>query len=326
MRRRDLIAGIGSTAAWPMFVRAQQRSMPVIGYLSPGRRDGPSEYVAAFHRGLFETGYVEGRNLTVEYRWAENQFDRLQALAANLVDRQVALIVAVGSSASALAAEAATATIPIVFANGGEPIELGVVAGLNRPGGNTTGVTFLITALNPKRLQLLHEMIPAATSIGYFNNPTIPHPEVRIGPLETAARSLGVRLVIANASTPNEIEAAFAILVEQRIGALLVGGDNLFNQQGPKVVGLAAQYAVPAIYAVRRSVEAGGLLSYGAKISESYRIAGTYVGRILKGEKPSDLPVQQSTRLEMVFNLWTAKALGLTIPETLLALADEVIQ
>ena len=325
MRRRDFMAGIGSAAAWPMAVRAQQRA-PVIGFLSPGRFDGPTEDFAAFRRGLFETGYVEGQNLTVEYRWAASQNDGLQALATDLVRRQVALIVAVGSTASVLAAESATATIPIVFANGGEPVELGVVAGLDHPGGNATGVTFLITALNPKRLELLHEMVPTATSIGYFNNPTIARPEVRIRPLETAARTLGVRLVIANASTPSEIEGAFATLVEQRIDALLVGGDNLFNQQGPKVVGLAARYAVPAIYAVRRSVEAGGLVSYGAKISESYRIAGTYVGRILRGEKPSDLPVQQSTRVEMVLNLWTAKALGLTIPETLLATADEVIQ
>ena len=325
MRRREFITLLGSAAAWPLAARAQQPALPVIGFLNSGTESAAG--LGALRQGLGEQGYVEGRNLEILYNYAEGRYDRLPVVAADLVRRRVAVIVSTGGPAS-LAATSATATIPIVFATGGDPIELGLVASLDRPGGNATGASFLTSELTAKRLELLHEIVPAATLIGFLFNPTNSVGEAERREAEIAARILGVRLVLAHASTASETEAAFAILVEQRIGALLVAGDPLFaNVQRDQLVAFAARHAVPAIYEQREIVPAGGLMSYGAKdISGAYRLAGNYAGRILKGEKPADLPVQRSTRTEMVLNLKTAKALGLTVPLSLLALADEVIE
>jgi putative ABC transport system substrate-binding protein len=326
MRRREFIAGIGGTAAWPVVVRAQQRAMPVIGYLN-STTGAEQRFTAAFRQGLSDLGYVEGQSISIEYYWLGGQYDRLAALAADLVRREAAVIVATGGTATARAAKSATATIPIVFLSGGDPVEVGLVGSLSRPGGNATGVAILTTALTAKRLELLHELVPAATPIGFFVNPTNPTVfKAEMMEAETAASALGVRLVTLNASTLREIEAAFEIVIERRIGALLTSGDPLWTVQRAPLTALTARHAVPAIYAVRDIVDAGGLISYGASISDAYRLVGTYAGRILKGEKPAELPVQQATKLELVINLNTAKALGLTIPETLLATADEVIQ
>jgi putative tryptophan/tyrosine transport system substrate-binding protein len=326
MRRREFVAGLGSVAALPTVLRAQQPTMPVVGFLSGGRAGGAPHQVAAFQRGMGEHGYVESRNVDVLYRWADYQYDRLPALATDLVRRRVAVIVATGGITSALAAKSATGTIPIVFQLGADPVEFGLVASLSRPGGNITGVSFLTTALVAKRLELLHKMVPSATSIGFLVNRTSPQVQTQMREAEFAARALGVRLVMRDPSTPAEIEETFEILIGQKIGALLVDSDPFFFIQGAQLATLAARHAVPAIYHARETVEAGGLLSYGADISDAYRVAGTYAGRILKGDKAADLPVQQSTKVELVINLKTAKALGLTIPETLLATADEVIQ
>jgi putative ABC transport system substrate-binding protein len=327
MRRREFIAGLGSAVAWPVVARAQQQpGLPVIGWLSAGTETALRVPTAAFHQGLGEVGYVEGRNVEILYRWAETRYDQLRALAADYVRRRVAVIVATAGVVPALAAKSATTTIPIVFAFGGDPVERGLVASLNRPGGSVTGATFLTRELRGKRLEMMHEMVPAVTSIGYLVDPTSPTVETKKRDAEIAARVLGLRLVILNASTPSEIDTAFTVLVEQRIGALLVDSDALFHNQGAQLGSLAARHAMPAIYPFRQVVEAGGLMSYGASFSDAFRLAGTYTGRILKGEKPADLPVHQSTRIETVLNLKTAKALGLTIPETLLATADEVIQ
>jgi putative ABC transport system substrate-binding protein len=277
-------------------------------------------------QGLGEQGYVEGRNVEFSYRFAETQYDRLPGLAAKLMASQAGVVFA-ESEVATLAAKVATATIPIVFAIGGDPVELGLVSGLSRPNANITGVSYFANALVAKRLQLLHEIVPAAASIGYLVNPTnAAEVEARIKQAEIGARVLGVHLTILNASTPNEIERAFAILPEQGVGALLVDGDPMFGAHGNQLAALAARDGVPTIYQFRREVEAGGLMSYGASISDAWRIAGTYVGRILKGEKTADLPVQQSTRVELAINLKTAKTLGLTMPLTLRALADEVIE
>jgi putative ABC transport system substrate-binding protein len=326
MRRREFIAGLGSAVAWPLAARAQQPVVPVIGWLSAGTESALRLPSAAFHQGLGELGYVEGRNVEILYRWAETRYDQLRALAADLVHRRVAVIVATAGVVPALAARSAAATIPIVFAFGGDPVGRGLVASLNRPGGNVTGATFLTRELLAKRLELLHEMVPAVTSIGYLVNPTSPTVDDKKREAEIAAHVLGVRLVILNASTPSEIDKAFTTLVGRRIGALVADSDALFYNQGGQLGTLAARHAVPAIYPFREAVESGGLMSYGASFSDAFRLAGTYTGRILKGEKPAELPVQQSTRIETVLNLKTAKALGLTIPETLLATADEVIQ
>jgi putative ABC transport system substrate-binding protein len=336
IRRRELIAGLGSAAAWPAVARAQQPPTPVIGILSLGTESpgGPSKNSAAFRQGLGELGYIKGRNVEILYRWADRN-DRFPALAADLVHRRVAVIVATSETTAAQAAKSATATIPIVFTTGADPVEAGLVASLNRPGGNVTGVSFRVTELVAKRLELLNELAPAAKSIGFLVNPADPQLEVELREAEAAAGILGVHLVILNASTPSQIEMTFANLVRQRIDALLVGSGGLFGSNaqprqiasgyGVQLAALAARHAMPAIYTARLVVDAGGLMSYGASISDAFRLAG-YVGRILKGEKPADLAVQRSTRFEMVINLKTAKALGLTIPETLLATADEVIQ
>jgi putative ABC transport system substrate-binding protein len=324
MRRREFIAGLGgAAAAWPLAVGAQQPALPVIGYLSGGTESGDQSFTDAFRQGLNEQGYVERRNVEILYRWAEMRNDRLPALAADLVDRRVAIIVATRGNAPALAALSASKTIPIVFSIGADPVELSLVASLNRPGGNVTGLTVLTKTLTTKRLELLHGIVPAAKSIGFLVNPTAPQVETETREAEIAARILGIRVVFANASSPNEIEAAFGTLVGQRVDAFLTAADPVFWTQ---LAGLAARNGVPAIYNAREIVLAGGLMSYGATFSDSIRLAGTYAGRILKGEKPADLPVQQSTKVELVINVKTAKALGLTIPETLLATADEVIE
>ena len=324
MRRREFIAGL-SAAVWPIAARAQHPALPVIGFLDVTTTATAAHLTAAFDRGLGEQGYVDGRNVEILLRYTET-YAGLPALAEELVRSRVAVIFTSGGPASALAAKSATTTIPIVFANGADPVELGLVGSLNRPGGNITGVTFLIQTLLAKRLDLLHKIVTAVASIGLLVNPTGPQAALDTKEAEAAARVLGVRLVIQNASTPTEIEAAFARFNEQRVGAVVVGGESYFFVQREQLTALAARHSVPAIYPLREYVEAGGLMSYGASISDAYRIAGTYAGRILNGEKPAELPVQRSTRIETVVNLKTANALGLTIPETLLATADEVIQ
>jgi putative tryptophan/tyrosine transport system substrate-binding protein len=327
MNRREFIAGFGGAVAWPLVARAQQPAAPVIGYLNSATESAAQRFTAAFRQGLGELGYVEHRNVSIEYEWMEGRYDRLAKLTADLVRRQVAVIVATGGTAIARAAKSATATIPIVFVGGADPVEAGLVKSLNRPGGNVTGAAILTTSLTAKRLEMLHKLVPGAISIGFLINPTnTTVTKAEMTEAETAARGLGVRLVRLNASNLDEIETTFENIAAQRMGALLTGGDPLWTFQRAQLVTMAARHAVPVMYAVREIVDAGGLMSYGANISEAYRLAGTYAGRILKGEKPADLPVQQSTRVEMVINMKTAKALGLTIPETLLATADEVIQ
>jgi putative ABC transport system substrate-binding protein len=327
MRRREFITLIGGAAAWPYGARAQQQALPVIGFLSGGTEGGPlRSATAAFHQGLGESGFIEGRNVEILYRWAETHNDRLPALAADLVRRRVAVIVATASPGAALAAKSATATIPIVFQVGVDPVEFGLVASISRPGGNLTGTSFLIQELIAKRLELLHQIVPTVATIGFLVNPTMPGIETQIREAEVAARTLAVSLVVSNANTVSEIEAAFAVLVRQGIGALLAGSDALLFEHSAQVVALAARHAIPAIYAYGNIVNAGGLISYGSSLEDAFRLVGVYAGRILKGEKPADLPVQQSTKVELVINLETAKALGVTVPETLLARADKVIE
>jgi putative tryptophan/tyrosine transport system substrate-binding protein len=297
IKGREFIAGLGGVAAWPLAARAQQPAMPVIGYLDAGSLETKREFVAALHRGLSQTGYFEGRNLAVEYRWAEDRLDRLPALAADLVRRQVAVIIATPTPA-AVAAKAATKSIPIVFTAGADPVEIGLVASLNRPGGNLTGMSTLTTAVAAKRLALLHELMPAETLIAYLVNPTNPvFSNAETSELRDAARTLGVRLLILNASDPSEFEAAFTTLVLGRASGLVVSNDTLFQHYPEQLVALAARYRLPAIYAYSATAAAGGLMSYGTDFLGSVRQAGVYAGRILKGEKPADLPVQQVTKL-----------------------------
>jgi putative tryptophan/tyrosine transport system substrate-binding protein len=324
MRRRDLITFIGGAAAWPVVARAQQATIPVIGFLSPQSAD--KDLTVSFLQSLKETGYVEGHNVLVEYRYAENQFDRLPALAADLVRRRVAVIVAPGEAA-ALAAKAATATIPIVFGAGGDPVALGLVPSLNRPGGNLTGIGVLAAELAPKRLQLLRELIPDAAVFGVLVDPAVPATQTLITDLQAAARTLGQQLVVVNASTDSDLETAFATFSQQRVGAVMFSNSTFYGRRREQLAALAARHALPAIFNLREGALAGGLMSYGRTRSDgTVHQLGIYTGRILKGEKPADLPVQQITKIELVINLKTAKALGLTIPETLLATADEVIQ
>jgi len=328
VRRRTFIAGLGGAVALPRAVRAQQPAMPLIGYLSGGSEQSKFNTLTslpAFRRGLGDQGYTEGRNVEILYRFAEAQNDRLPALAADLARRRVAVIAAIGANNTALAARSATATIPIVFLVGSDPVEDRLVASLNRPSANTTGITSLTKELTAKRLALLHDIVPKAGSLGFIGNPTNFGWETKRKEAENAARILAVHLVIANASTPSDIDVGFAALAAQGISALLVDSDQLFTNERDQVIALAARYRVPAIYPWREMVDAGGLLSYGTSLSDAFRLTGTYVGRILKGDKPTDLPVQQATRIEMVVNLKTAKALGLTVPPDFLSIADEVI-
>jgi putative ABC transport system substrate-binding protein len=326
VRRREFITLLGGAAVtWPLAAYAQQ-SMPVIGFLS-GRSPGEAaSAVEAFRQGLGETGYVEGQNVSIEYRWAEGRYDRLPALAADLVGRQVAVIAATGGEASGLAAKAATATIPIVFTMGGDPVELGLVLRLNNPGGNVTGVTFIVGDIATKRLGLLRQLVPNATTITMLINPNYPATSAEVRDVQAAARSLGLQINVLNASTSTEIDAALATFVGKRPDALFVGGDPFLLGQRDQIVSLAARHAVPTTYPQREYVDAGGLMSYGTSVPNGYRQAGVYTGRILRGAKPSELPVLQPTKLELAINLRTVKTLGLDVPPNLLAIADEVIE
>jgi putative ABC transport system substrate-binding protein len=324
MRRRDFIRLVGGAAAamWPLAARAQRSALPVIGYLGT---NSITSRDAAFRQGLGSSGYVAGQNVTIEYRYADDQYDRLSTLAADLVRRQVAVIYA-GDNGAALAAKAATTTIPIVFHTGADPVALGLVASLNRPGGNITGVTFLRTETVAIRLQMLHEAAPKAVIIGLLVNPANPNAEPNAREAEEAARKLGLELHVLNASSEHDIDAAFATLIQQHAGALVIDGNATFNNRVKQFAALTARHALPAIFPNRDFPDAGGLMSYGASSNEADRTGGVYVGRILKGEKAADLPVQQSTRVELILNLKTARALGISLPLTLLGRADEVIE
>jgi putative ABC transport system substrate-binding protein len=328
MKRRDFIKVIaGSTAAWPLATHAQQSLLPVIGFLSSASPDMYTVRLHAFRQGLKEAGYVEGQNVAAQYRWANGQYDRLPVLAAELVHRQVAVIVAGGGTPTALAVKAATATIPIVFAVSVDPVKIGLVASLNRPGGNLTGITSLNVEVGPKRLELLRELLPRATNIGLLANPTSPSiAEQFLRDLQPAARALGLQLHVLNASTDHDFDLVFATLAQLRADALVIGPDTFFNTRSEKLAALSLRHAVPAIYIYRPFVAAGGLISYGSDETEYYRLVGVYTGKILKGEKPVDLPVVQSTKVELIINLKTANALGLTVPQSLLNRADEVIE
>lgn len=328
VERRTFLLGAGAfLAAFPAapFARAQQPAMPVIGFLNGASYELSAYLVRAFHQGPSETGYVEGRNVAVEYRSANGQYDRLPALAADLVRRQVSVIAATGTP-TGLPAKAATTTIPIVFVTGSDPVEQGLVTSLSRPRGNLTGATTLAVELGRKRLELLHGLVPNATPIGVLVNPTGPNLAAVSRDLQAAARTLRVPIHILHASTEEDLDTVFATLVKLRAGALVIGTDTFFNSQSRKLAALTVRHALPAIYQYREFAAAGGLLSYAGSITDAYRVAGIYTGRILKGEKPSDLPIQQSTKAELFINLKTAKALGITIPQSTLGRADEVIE
>jgi putative tryptophan/tyrosine transport system substrate-binding protein len=328
MRRREFITVVGGAAvSWPLAARAQQPAMPVIGFLHLTSPETNRENLATFRQGLGETGYIEGKNVKIEYQWAQGRNDQLPTLAAELVQHQVSVIVVLETTNGALAAKAATQTIPIVFMQGANPVQIGLVDSLNRPGGNLTGISLLVAETAGKRLELLLELVPKATSIGYLRNPANRvFAETETREVEIAARAHGVRLLFVNASRPSEIETAFAELVQQRPDALQVSGDGLLLTYPDQIVALAARYAVPAIYSYRQYAAVGGLISYGTNIRDAWRQAGIYTGRILKGERPADLPVQQVTNVELVINLKTAKALGIAVPLPLSGRADEVIE
>ncbi|MET0631602.1 MAG: ABC transporter substrate-binding protein [Xanthobacteraceae bacterium] len=324
MRRRAFITLIGGAAAWPLAARAQQPAMPVIGFLNGASPDGYAPMLAGFRQGLKEAGYVEGRNVAIEYRWLEGQYDRAPSVAAELVRRQVAVIVA--NTPGNLAAKAATTTIPIVFSTGGDPVQMGLVASLSRPGGNVTGVTQMNQGVAPKRLELAHELVPTATTMALLVNRTSPNTEPQVRDLQAAARTLGLQLHVLHAATDGDFDTVFATLAKLQAGALVIGPDGFFNSRSELLATLTLRHRVPAMYEDRAFAVAGGLMSYGGSTPSMYRVAGAYTGRILKGEKPADLPVQQATKIELVINLKTAKALGLTFPLSLLGRADEVIE
>jgi putative ABC transport system substrate-binding protein len=326
MKRRDFIMLLGgATAVWPLAARAQQPAMPVIGFLHPASITTYRHVLLAFHQGLKEAGYVEGQNVAIEYRWAEGRYDRLPAMVVELVGRPVTLILA-GAFPAALAAKAGTSTIPIVFMSGVDPVQAGLVASLNRPGGNITGMSLLMIGLEAKRLELLHELVPKAEVIALLVNPNNPRTEHDTTEMEAAVRVVGKQALIVRAGNEDDIDRAFSTLVQAKVGALVVTADPFFTSRRDQIVALAARYAVPAIYEWREFTAAGGLMSYAPTLADQYRQVGVYAGRILKGEKPADLPVVQPTKFELVINLKAAKVLGLTIPDKLLALADEVIE
>jgi putative ABC transport system substrate-binding protein len=326
MKRREFITLLGGAAAWPLAARAQQPAVPVIGILASVSPAPYASYIAAVKEGLRQTGYVEGRNVAIEYRWAEGQYDRLPQQAIELVDRGIAVIVLVGGGPTTAAAKAATATIPIVFVTGEDPVKSGAVASLNRPGGNATGVSLLTVAMEAKRLQLLHELMPNAAVVAIIVNPNNPQADEQLQELQAAARTLGVQVEAFKAGSPSEIDAAFAKLVERRASALHIAADAFFNTRREQFVVLSARHALPAIFHFREFAAAGGLMSYGPSLTDAYRQEGIYAGRILKGEKPAEMPVQQAVKIELVINMQTARALGLTVPLPLLGRADEVIE
>jgi putative tryptophan/tyrosine transport system substrate-binding protein len=326
MKRREFIAGLGGAVAWPVVARAQRRAMPVIGFLHAGLSAQYVHLVTAFQQGLKEAGYVEGKNVAIEYRWAEDHFDRLPSLAAGFVrPHAVALLAALGGDRAALAAKAATTIIPIVFVTGTDPVKLGLVSSLNRPGANITGVTLLSTPLQGKQLQLLGELVPTASTIALLVHRDNPTTEIRMGETQEAARAISRELFVATVSNEDELQSAF-VSIRRRASALVVPPDPFFTSQRDKLIALAARYAMPASYPFREYAESGGLMSYGVSLSDAYRLVGNYCGRILRGETPADLPVQQATKVEFVINLKTAKALGLSLPIPLLGRADEVIE
>ena len=326
IRRREFIVTLGGAAAWPHAARAQQSAMPKIGVLSSKSPSEEARLLVRFRQGLYEIGYVEGHNVAIEYSWAENQNERLQALAADLVRRQVTVIAAVGSTPAALAAKVATTTIPIVFMTAGDPVQLGVVSSMSRPGSNMTGVASFGVEVGPKRAELLHEVVPTATTMALLINPSSPAvAESTTKEVQAAARTLGLNLQVVHASTELDFDTVFATLI-QRAGGLVISPDAFFTARAEQLAALALRHRVPAIYQYPEFTAAGGLMSYGGNLTDLYRQAGVYVGQILKGEKPADMPVQQITKVELIINLKTAKALGLTIPPMLLARADEVIE
>jgi putative tryptophan/tyrosine transport system substrate-binding protein len=327
MRRRDCLTLLGGVSlAWPLAARAQQPGMPVIGFLNSTSSRQYADRAEAFREGLKDTRYVEGQNVVIEYRWAENQIDRLPALAADLAHRKVSVIAAGGSPASALAAKLATTSIPIVFMNAADPVQLGLVASLSRPGGNITGVTTVSTQLEAKRLGLLRELVPSATSIAVLVNPARPGVDAQSAQIKEAARALGLPLQILQASSEREFDTVFQAVREHQAGALAIAADAMFTAERDQIVALAKRYSVVTMYELREYVTAGGLISYGASGADTYRQAGNMVGRILKGEQPSDMPVLQPTKFELVINMKTAKAFGIAIPPGVLAIADEVIE
>ena len=327
MKRRDFLTLLGGAAvAWPLAAPAQQPALPVIGFINSASPSPFAHLVAAMRHGLGEAGYVEGKDVAIEYRWANGQYDRLPALAADLVARKVTVIVSTGGDPPALAAKAATTTIPIVFATGSDPVAVGLVAGLSRPGGNLTGVTVLTSTLEAKRMGLLRELVPKAEKIGILINPNYPLAAAYLRDAQEAAVQLGVGLVAVNASAENDFEPAFASLMQQSVGALMIIADPFFNSRRDQLVAYSARHKIPTMYEFREFAAAGGLITYGTNLAEAYRQVGLYTGRILKGENPANLPVVQSAKFEMVINMKTAKALGLAVPNSMQLLADEVIE
>jgi putative ABC transport system substrate-binding protein len=327
IRRREFITLLGSAAAWPLAARAQQQALPVVGFLNGGSAWESANFARAFFEGLIETGYIEGRNVFIEYRWAEGHYDRLPTLAANLVRRHVTVIAAIGGPPQALAAKATNTTIPIVFQVGADPVAMGLVASLNRPGGNLTGVTSLNLEVGPKRLELMHELLPTVTKVALLVNPSNPtNTDAETKALQATANTLGLQLIVLNASTDRDLDEVFALLRERQFGGVVIGPDPFLQSRTEQIVAQANRRTVPVVTPYREFPLAGGLMSYGGDIAESWRQAGVYTGRVLKGERPADLPVQQVTKVDFVINLKTAKALGLTVPLTLRVRADEVIE